>query len=194
MTGFAEPAGLLLLAYAMGCINAAYYLLRVLDQLHGSVGRDIRHYGSGNAGARNAGRLLGRAAFLLVFLIDAGKGLLAVWLARQLAPAWAPACALAACAGHVWPLQLQGRGGRGVATALGSLLALAPGLLLLIGLCLLPAYAALRRFTPAGLAAFWAAGLIATRCAPPALTLTLLLLAALLSYTHRHSLHTEVTS
>ena len=115
-------------AYGLGCANAAYYLVRA------RTGLDIRAHGSGNAGARNAGRLLGPGGFALAFTLDAGKGVLAVLLAATLGHAALTAAlsGLAAVAGHLWPVQLGGRGGKGLATsvgALGALLALgAPGL------------------------------------------------------------------
>jgi len=102
------------LAYGLGCLNAGYYLLRWRD------GRDIRQLGSGNAGARNVGRLLGRRAFALVFALDAAKGVLAVLIAWWWAPGIAAACAVIATLGHVFPAQLGFRGGKGVATAIGG--------------------------------------------------------------------------
>lgn len=177
-----------LLAYGLGCCNSAYYLLRWRD------GRDIRDTGSANAGARNMGRLLGTGAFALVFVLDAGKGVLAVALATGLAPTWAPVAALAVTLGHVWPLQLQGCGGRGVATALGVLLALSPALLLGLAACFTGCSVFCHRATPAGIAAFWLTGLLAIWLAPPALAALTLLLAALLSFTHRSTARIEVTS
>src|SRR4051812_7664587 len=91
------------LAYGLGCINAAYYLVRWHD------GRDIRMLGSGNAGARNMGRAFGRSAFALVFLLDAAKGLLAVSAALAWAPTMAPLAAVVVTLGHVFPAQLGWR-------------------------------------------------------------------------------------
>ncbi len=110
--------GLLLFAYGLGCLNAGYYLLRWRD------GRDIRQLGSGNAGARNVGRVLGRQGFVLVFVLDAAKGALAVTAAHHGAPEVAALSAVVVTLGHVYPLQLDWRGGKGVATAIGALLAL----------------------------------------------------------------------
>lgn len=111
---------LILTAYLLGCANVGYYLPWFAWRI------DIRGRGSGNAGARNAGRLFGPAVFLTVLALDAGKGALAVYLALVAATGLAPLpalCALAAVAGHVWPVQLGGRGGKGLATALGSVAA-----------------------------------------------------------------------
>jgi glycerol-3-phosphate acyltransferase PlsY len=113
----------------------------ILGRLRG--GPDIRALGSGNAGSTNAWRTRGATFGLGVFLIDAGKGWLAV---RAIAPAtpgwsslgpllrpsaplapWLPvACAAAAVAGHVYPVWFGLRGGKGMATLVGTLGALAP--------------------------------------------------------------------
>jgi glycerol-3-phosphate acyltransferase PlsY len=109
----------LALAYAAGCFNAGYYLVRWLR------GEDIRRRFSGSTGARNAGRLLGRPAFFAVFLLDAGKGALAVALARLLDadPRVVPWMIPLAVAGHVWPAQLGFAGGKGIAAAFGAVAA-----------------------------------------------------------------------
>lgn len=108
-------------AYLLGCLNAGYYLVCCRR------GKDIRSHGSGNAGARNVGRLLGPAGFAVTFALDAAKGAIAVMLAEMIAPGMAtPAlCALVVVAGHVWPAQLDWRGGKGIATSFGAALALA---------------------------------------------------------------------
>lgn len=108
-------------SYAMGCLNAAYYWVRLVH------GADIRLEGSGNAGARNVGRSYGACDFVIVFGLDALKAVLAVcagiWLGGQDGPL-AALCALAVVIGHIWPLQLRGRGGKGLASAIGALLTL----------------------------------------------------------------------
>lgn len=125
---------LLITAYLLGCFNTGYYLVRWRCKT------DIRTLFSGNTGSRNVGRLLGTKGFLVTLLGDAGKGMLAVWLARYLAvdQTMATLALLAATAGHIWPLQLRCRGGKGFATFAGGLILLQP-LLLVIGfaLCLM---------------------------------------------------------
>ncbi len=90
---------------------------------------DVRTAGSGNIGATNVARVVGLGPGLLVLLLDAGKGALAVLLARVLLPS-APfvqaLAGLAAVAGHVTSPWLGFRGGKGVATALGVLAVLVP--------------------------------------------------------------------
>lgn len=91
-------------------------------------GVDLRRIGSGNIGATNVGRALGKGWAAFVLVIDAGKGALPVLLAQRLsANPWLPALAgLAAVLGQAFSIFLRGRGGKGVATSLGAGLALAP--------------------------------------------------------------------
>jgi len=102
-------------------------------------GVDIRREGSCNIGATNAGRLLGKRYFYLVLTLDALKGLLPTLAARHvlvsggmLDARFSTACILwllvgfAAVAGHNWPVYLRFRGGKGVATSLGTVLAIYP--------------------------------------------------------------------
>jgi glycerol-3-phosphate acyltransferase PlsY len=109
-------------AYALGSIPVALLAVRRVAHL------DVRSIGSGNVGATNALRATRPAIGLLVALADAAKGAIAVWLARQ-AHASDGAVALAAVAsvlGHVAPVWLRFRGGKGVATASGAFAVLAP--------------------------------------------------------------------
>ena len=108
----------ILISYGLGCFSTAYYLVRW------RTGQDIRQLGSGTAGARNVGRVLGKVGFALTFLGDAAKGALAVGLAHWLdVPSLGIVLALlAVVAGHLWPVQLGGKGGKGASTALGGVL------------------------------------------------------------------------
>lgn len=143
-----EPA-IIGLSYAVGAINGAYYYVRL------RTGHDIRAIGSGTAGARNAGRVLGKAAFVIIFSWDALKGAGAVGLARiaEVSPIVVGLATIAVVAGHIWPPQLRFRGGKGLATAFGALLAL--GFPIIIGgaLLLVPAFALTRQVTKAVLLA-----------------------------------------
>lgn len=89
---------------------------------------DVREYGSGNTGTTNVLRTVGRPAAALVLLLDMGKGVLSVVIARVVSDTASveSAAALAALAGHNWPVFLGFRGGRGTATGWGSLLILSP--------------------------------------------------------------------
>lgn len=113
-------------AYLLGCFTTGYYLVRFLR------GQDIREAASGNVGSRNVGRLLGARGFILTLAGDAGKGMAAVWLAHHLSSdtSLAMAALTAATIGHIWPLQLGFRGGKGFATLSGGMLLLAPSVLM----------------------------------------------------------------
>jgi glycerol-3-phosphate acyltransferase PlsY len=90
---------------------------------------DVRTAGSGNTGATNVGRLAGRRLGGITLAGDAAKGFLPVLLAPLVFddPTYVGAVALAAFAGHCWSVFLGFRGGKGVATAAGALLGIAPG-------------------------------------------------------------------
>jgi glycerol-3-phosphate acyltransferase PlsY len=107
------------LAYALGSLCAGYYLVRW------RTGRDVRQTGSRSAGARNAGRLLGPGGFVVVLGFDLLKGVTAVAAGRVLGldePALGIAV-VAVVVGHVLPVQLAFRGGKGIAPSIGALLA-----------------------------------------------------------------------
>ncbi|MGE5236099.1 MAG: glycerol-3-phosphate 1-O-acyltransferase PlsY [Acidobacteriota bacterium] len=109
-------------AYLLGSIPFAYLLVRAAGK------GDIRRAGSGNVGATNSLRAAGWKVAGVVLVLDVGKGLLAVWAMRQAtgSPAWSAAAALAAVIGHCFPVWLGFRGGKGVATLVGSYALVAP--------------------------------------------------------------------
>ena len=115
-------AALVGVAYLLGSLSFAVLLVRL------STGKDIRAEGSGNAGATNVLRAHGKKLGLAVAALDIGKGALAVFLVRQATadPRYAAAAAFAAVLGHVFPIFYGFRGGKGVATAVGAFLVLAP--------------------------------------------------------------------
>lgn len=113
---------LILIAYLLGSLSGSLLLGRLR-------GVDIRTLGSGNAGGTNALRTQGWKFALGTVLVDVGKGMLAVWLARWFGTgvAWLPhAAGLAAVVGHVWPVFHGFRGGKGAGTLVGALLVLWP--------------------------------------------------------------------
>ena len=112
-------------AYLLGSIPTAYLLVKRLK------GVDVRTVGSGNVGATNVTRTAGFGAGVAVFLVDVLKGLAAVWwIAPALQPEPTPmfrlVCGAAAVVGHVFPVFLTFRGGKGVATTIGVLIGLSP--------------------------------------------------------------------
>ncbi|MET0621699.1 MAG: glycerol-3-phosphate 1-O-acyltransferase PlsY [Pyrinomonadaceae bacterium] len=112
------------LAYLLGSIPFGYLLVRLRG------GGDVRRTGSGGTGATNVSRSAGKRVGVLTLLLDALKGMGAVLVARSLLGAgaewWVCAAGVAAVLGHVFPVWLRFRGGKGVATGLGVFLVLAP--------------------------------------------------------------------
>ena len=111
----------LAIGYLLGAIPCGYLAGRWLK------GIDLRDCGSGSTGATNVLRNVGKGPALLVFLLDVGKGALAVLLAKSVGlNDWVQVLAgLAALAGHIWPVWLGWKGGKAVATGLGMFLGLA---------------------------------------------------------------------
>jgi glycerol-3-phosphate acyltransferase PlsY len=109
-------------AYALGCFSTSYYYVRL------AAGSDIREKGSSTAGARNVSRLLGRKAGIAVAVADIAKGFAAVWIGTHIANsvALSPLIMAAVVIGHIWPVQLGFRGGKGLAAGFGALLWLSP--------------------------------------------------------------------
>jgi glycerol-3-phosphate acyltransferase PlsY len=169
-------------AYLLGGICTGYYLVRFKANL------DIREQGSGGVGARNVGRVLGKTGFVVTLLGDSLKGLLAVALARkfEIADPSVSLVLVAVIAGHIWPLPLQFRGGRGIATAIGAYLAYDPWLaLLLLGITIV-LMAFRRGFILSGLAAFLVLPLVAYALDFPGHTVAALAGAsAIILFAHR---------
>ena len=109
-------------AYLIGAIPFGLLLGRI-------AGIDVRAAGSGNIGATNVARTAGKGIGIVTLFLDAAKGALPVAIAERalgLGSVWVASVGLATVLGHVFPLYLRFRGGKGVATALGVFLALSP--------------------------------------------------------------------
>jgi glycerol-3-phosphate acyltransferase PlsY len=128
MTALSTLAAVALAAYLAGAVPFGYLVARLR-------GVDLFRAGSGNIGATNVGRVLGLRFGLLVFALDFAKGALPVLLARQLPPpadldlppdTVAVTAGVAAFLGHLFPVYLRFRGGKGVATGAGVLAVLLP--------------------------------------------------------------------
>jgi glycerol-3-phosphate acyltransferase PlsY len=135
---------LLVVAFLLGSVPSALIMAR-------RYGVDLRAVGSGNPGATNVYRAVGARAGLLVLLADIGKGAVAVALMRLCGapPGWWMGAAAAAVLGHIVSPFMGLRGGKGVATGGGAVLALAP----LVGLIVLAVFAvvlAVTRMVSAG--------------------------------------------
>ncbi|HHP50590.1 MAG TPA: glycerol-3-phosphate 1-O-acyltransferase [Moorella mulderi] len=143
---------LLLLAYLLGSFPTAHVISWYF------YGVDIRRRGSGNVGATNVLRTLGPLPGFLVLAVDIWKGVLPAWLGLKYGCPWLAAGAgLAALVGHNWSIFLGFQGGKGVATAAGAVLIMAPKILLVLLLIwllvvLLSRYVSLGSITAAFLA------------------------------------------
>lgn len=173
-------AGVALLAYLLGSVPFGMIMARVFG-----LG-DLRTIGSGNIGATNVLRTGNRGAAALTLLLDGAKGAVAVLLARALVgPDAAQVAALAAFLGHLYPVYLGFRGGKGVATFLGVMLALSWP----VGLaCCATWLAAAVLFRYSSLAALMAAGLSPLWIllfGPGAMLVLTVLLAVLVFVRHR---------
>ena len=111
----------LVLVYLVGALPVGYVVARV-------AGMDIRKQGSGNIGATNVLRALGKGPAAITLLLDVAKGYTAVWIALALGPEpwWGSAGAVLAVIGNCWSVFLGFGGGKGMATGLGAFLRLAP--------------------------------------------------------------------
>ena len=117
------PILLLAAAYLIGAIPFGYLLVKWKS------GEDVRAKGSGNIGATNVMRTSGRAAGILTLLLDIGKGAFAVWLMDRYTggdPWWTSAAALAVMFGHAYPVFLNFKGGKAVASFTGAFAYLTP--------------------------------------------------------------------
>jgi glycerol-3-phosphate acyltransferase PlsY len=150
-------AGLaMVFSYFLGCLCTGFYLVRAVN------GKDIRTHASGNVGAKNVGRMLGAPGFIVALLGDTLKGALAVAMTVLVAPwpCFAVFAMIVVVLGHLYPVQLGFRGGKGAATALGALLVLDYKLALLLLAVFLIVMVVTRTFS--------AAGLVATALSPAA--------------------------
>lgn len=120
----------ILIAYVLGSIPSALWIGKVFFKT------DIREHGSGNLGATNTFRVLGKKAGIIVTLLDILKGSAAVWIASlsyfQPLPVETIVIGLFAVIGHMFPLFARFRGGKAVATSAGVLLAYAPIVFLIV--------------------------------------------------------------
>lgn len=113
----------LVISYLLGSISFSYFVGKKVGNI------DIRKHGSGNAGATNTLRVLGKGPAIVVLLLDALKGMLAMWITSRLTGGDSIAVVFAgifAIVGHNWPVYFGFRGGKGIATTLGVIFYLSP--------------------------------------------------------------------
>ncbi len=175
------PIILTILSYLLGSIPAGFLV-------GSSSGVDVRGAGSGNIGATNVARTLGWKKGAVTLLADVAKGFLPVLAAYllDLGAAVAASAGLAAFAGHLYPLFLRFKGGKGVATAAGVYLAAMPvGLLVVLGVFLAVVLAD-RRVSLASMAAAIAAPVVAWGLSCPEETVWMtFIIAVLVMLRHR---------
>lgn len=169
------PIILTILSYLLGSVPAGFLV-------GSSAGVDVRSAGSGNIGATNVARTLGWKKGLVTLLADVAKGFLPVLAAHllDLGNAAAAAAGLAAFAGHLYPVFLRFKGGKGVATATGVYAGVMPlGILVLLGVFVLVILAS-RRVSPASMAAGVAGPVVAWALSYPVETFWLNLVVGFL--------------
>lgn len=169
------------LAYLIGSIPFGYLIVRVSGR------GDVRETGSGGTGATNVSRRAGKAAGVLTLVLDALKGAFAVWIATRFGNGWiTTAAAIAVIVGHIFPIWLGFRGGKGVATAVGVFSVLAPFALLCAGAVFLILFLITRYVS---LGSITAAAAIPIILSPNGLTSALftcaVVVAALVIFAHR---------
>ena len=144
-----NPVFYVLTAFFLGSLPFGHWLALVR-------GIDLRNQGSGNTGATNVGRVLGKKWGIFVFVLDLGKGWIAVALAKSvgnLPESWSVTVGVFAVLGHVFSPWLGFRGGKGVATSAGILIGLAPWVALGVALIWFLAFQMSRTVSVASLCA-----------------------------------------
>ncbi|MCM3638622.1 bacillithiol system redox-active protein YtxJ [Sporosarcina luteola] len=177
-----EVTVLLICAYLIGNLLMATVIGKLLFR------QDIRLAGSGNPGARNAGRVFGKTGFVLTFIGDAVKGAAVVSLARWLGmDEWLQlVCLIAVMAGHIYPIVHKFRGGQGVSTFIGGMLSFNPIVVASFVVVFLIFYPFLKNFSLVGLSAMALSPLFLfglTKEWPQ--TVAAILVVALLLFAHR---------
>ena len=182
---------IVIVAYLLGTIPFGLLIVRVTS------GSDIRKTGSGNIGAANVARNAGAIAGALTLLLDAAKGYLAVFLAARWTGEnirWMIAAAVIAVVGHMFPVWLRFRGGKGVATGLGVIVpicweAAALGVLLWLVVVAFWRYSSLGSMAAAVAMPLFVYVFYAPRHAPPeSVTLGTVLISLLVLVKHRSNI------
>jgi len=185
------PYWLIGVAYLLGSIPFGLLFAKARG------GPDVRSTGSGNIGAANVARTSGVLAGALTLVFDVGKGYLSVWLAGRVtsgSPRWMIAAAVAAVMGHMFPVWLGFRGGKGVATGLGVFIpicweAAGAALVLWVLVVLFRRYSSLGSIIAAGALPLFVYLLYAPGHSPPLyLTVSTVLISILVLWKHRSNI------
>lgn len=180
---------LILVAYLIGTISPGYLLVKIIK------GIDVRKTGSGSLGARNVGRILGRKGFYVTLLADIFKGAAAVYLlvALQCPPFVTVSASIAVIAGHVWPVWLGFRGGKGIATSIGVFAVLDQTVLLFGGILVVTLYVVTRRFLLSWLVSLLALPLIMFSLDYSRYTaIALLVTAFIIIFAHKDNINEQI--
>jgi glycerol-3-phosphate acyltransferase PlsY len=178
-------------AYLLGSIPFGLLIVKALG------GPDIREIGSGNIGAANVARNAGKLAGALTLVFDAAKGYFAVWLASRYATGsirWMILAAVFAVIGHMFPVWLGFRGGKGVATGLGVFIpicwqAVAAGIALWLLVVIFWRYSSLGSISAAAALPIFVYLLYAPGHAPPEIvTFGTVVIAVLVIFKHRSNI------
>jgi glycerol-3-phosphate acyltransferase PlsY len=183
--GLPTAITVIICCYALGCVLPSYYAVKW------KTGRDLRESGSGNVGATNAGRILGRTAYIILTLLDMFKGWAACAIAASfgLSGWWLTGAALAVVAGHLWPVQLGFRGGKGLSSSYGVVLYASPWTALLMWSVFAVAWLAMRSLTLSAVLAFLCAPLLALALhSGAAVTVLFSALGLVIALTHRRNI------
>ncbi|MBN2209638.1 MAG: glycerol-3-phosphate 1-O-acyltransferase PlsY [Candidatus Coatesbacteria bacterium] len=140
-----QQIAIIVFSYFLGSVSFGYMIGHL-------SGKDVRKVGSGNIGATNVMRAVGKTAGIVTLVLDTAKGYVAVFLGEQFSgpdSSLPLICGIAALLGHCFPVLLKFRGGKGVATALGVFLRLTP-FYAIFGLGAFLIVVAITRFVSAG--------------------------------------------
>ncbi|MBM3617845.1 MAG: glycerol-3-phosphate 1-O-acyltransferase PlsY [Alphaproteobacteria bacterium] len=171
-----------LIAYLLGSIPCGLLLSKKMGE------GDLRNIGSGNIGATNALRTGNKKLAALTLLLDMLKGTAAVVIAKFIAPEYALLAGLVAVLGHIFPVWLKFKGGKGVATGLGIMLGLSPLVFLLAVLTWLAVFKWKRISSLSALTAYTLAPIYAALSHQLHLALLLFAVAAIIFATHRQNI------
>jgi len=177
----------ILIAYALGCIAVGYYLVRW------RTGQDLREIGTGATGGRNSSRVLGKSGAVITGLGDILKGVIAMWFALYMdVPIWTLACVMVAVLlGHIFPIQLGWRGGKGLSAAFGGVLMYDYRIALITGVIALLLWVIPRKRKAflflMGIASSWLVAFYLN--SPLEIVIGLVAMTAIILYAHRTNLY-----
>ena len=183
--GLPATIAVVIACYLLGCVAPSWYAVKW------KTGLDLRESGTGTVGSTNAGRILGKRAYLILTLLDILKG----WAAPAIATScgltvwWVCGAGLAVVAGHLWPAQLKFRGGKGLSASYGVIVFLSPWTALFMWVVMGTGWLAFRSPTLGMVQAFLGAPLLALATgASAAVCGTVFILAAVVALSHRRNI------